>query len=78
MIESDDGYSCDPKIQEETREFGSIEGTVYWEYIKAGAGPILATLTLLSTIISQAIFHGSDLWLTAWYLFYYLGKFKFK
>ncbi|CAG2177963.1 unnamed protein product, partial [Oppiella nova] len=55
-----------PRIQEEQREVGAIDSRVYWEYIKAGAGPLLGTSTLLFTIISQTIFHGSDLWLTAW------------
>ncbi|CAG2168277.1 unnamed protein product, partial [Oppiella nova] len=55
-----------PQIQDEQRIQGSIGGRVYWEYIKAGCGPILGSLTLLSTIISQVIFHASDLWLMTW------------
>ncbi len=58
--------TVDPKIDDEQKEIGSISGRVYLEFIKAGAGIILASLTLLSTIISQTIFHGSDLWLTSW------------
>ncbi|CAG2164889.1 unnamed protein product, partial [Oppiella nova] len=55
-----------PKIMDEHRESGSIKGHVYWEYIKAGAGPLLITMTILSTILSQAMFNGSDLWLAHW------------
>ncbi|CAG2165685.1 unnamed protein product [Oppiella nova] len=62
----DDDYTGDPKIQDEQREVGAIDGKIYWEYIKAGAGPILFTLTILSTLVSQGIFHASDLWLTDW------------
>ncbi|CAG2164890.1 unnamed protein product, partial [Oppiella nova] len=46
----DDDYTGDPKIQDEQREVGAIDGKIYWEYIKAGAGPILFTLTILSTL----------------------------
>ncbi|CAG2117983.1 unnamed protein product, partial [Medioppia subpectinata] len=56
----------DPHIQEEQRESGSIDSRVYWEYVKAGAGPLLAIFGILATLSSQTIFHGSDLFLTAW------------
>ncbi|CAG2169745.1 unnamed protein product [Oppiella nova] len=46
-------YSHESRIQEENREVGSIGGHVYYEYLKAGAGPILFTITLFSTLISQ-------------------------
>ncbi|CAG2119930.1 unnamed protein product, partial [Medioppia subpectinata] len=55
-----------PHIQDEQQKVGSIEGRVYWEYIRAGAGIILGTLTILSTCISQVLFHASDLWLMQW------------
>ncbi|CAG2113771.1 unnamed protein product, partial [Medioppia subpectinata] len=58
--------SDDPHIQEEQRESGSIDSRVYWEYVKAGAGPLLAIFGILATLSSQTIFHGSDLFLTAW------------
>ncbi|CAG2165318.1 unnamed protein product [Oppiella nova] len=66
ILEEDDEDGDGPRIQEEQREVGAIDSRVYWEYIKAGAGPLLGTSALLFTIISQTIFHGSDLWLTAW------------
>ena len=52
---------------EEGCEHGPIKGRVYWEFIRAGAGPFLATFTMLSTVVSQVLFHGSDFWLTQWY-----------
>jgi hypothetical protein len=60
--------SDDPKIQEENRAVGSIDSSIYWAYIKAGAGPIFLTLTVSASIISQGIFHASDFWLTEWYV----------
>ncbi|CAG2110355.1 unnamed protein product, partial [Medioppia subpectinata] len=55
-----------PKICDENREIGSIEGRVYWEYIKAGAGPLLFILTFMSTIVSQVILSASQLFLSRW------------
>ncbi|CAG2164129.1 unnamed protein product [Oppiella nova] len=60
-------YSGNPKLMAEHRDVGSIKSHVYWEYIKSGAGPILFTLATLSTMLSQAIYHGSDIWLANWY-----------
>ncbi|CAG2115624.1 unnamed protein product, partial [Medioppia subpectinata] len=56
----------EPKVKEETKEIGSISGGVYCEYIKAGAGPILMTVTLVSMVVSQCLYQGSDYWLTQW------------
>ncbi|CAG2181686.1 unnamed protein product, partial [Oppiella nova] len=66
IMGDEEDYTLEPKIQEETREVGSIGGHVYYEYVKAGAGPLLFTITLFSTLVSQGIFHYSDLWLTEW------------
>jgi len=65
-MEMKDDESDEPKIQAETREVGSVDGMVYWDYIKAGAGSTLFLIILLSTITSQAMFHGSDLFLSLW------------
>ncbi|CAG2176939.1 unnamed protein product, partial [Oppiella nova] len=46
----DGQYSGDPKIQDENRESGSISGRVYWKYIRAGAGPLLFSVTLFFTL----------------------------
>ncbi|XP_054162187.1 ATP-binding cassette sub-family C member 4-like [Oppia nitens] len=55
-----------PQVQDEQRIQGSIGAGVYWAYIKAGSGPILGFITILSTLVSQALFHASDLWLMKW------------
>ena len=36
------------------------------EYIRAGAGPVLLISMIIFTLISQTIFNGSDIFLTAW------------
>ncbi|CAG2181089.1 unnamed protein product, partial [Oppiella nova] len=56
----DEDYSHEPRIQEENREVGSIGGHVYYQYFKAGAGPILFTIILLSTLISHDCIQGTD------------------
>ncbi len=55
-----------PKLKDETKMIGSIDSSVYFEYFKAGAGVFLMTITILSLFISQALYQGSDLWLTYW------------
>ncbi|CAG2107663.1 unnamed protein product, partial [Medioppia subpectinata] len=67
-IDADENSDGDPHIQEEQREVGAIGGSVYWEYVKAGAGPVLFILMVISALLSQAIFHGSDIFLTQWTL----------
>ena len=57
----------DQKIDEENKASGSINAKVYWDYIRAGAGPILLTFSVLSTLVSQGLFHYSDIWLSEWY-----------
>ncbi|CAG2176224.1 unnamed protein product, partial [Oppiella nova] len=64
IMGDEEDYTLEPKIQEENREVGSIGGHVYYEYVKAGAGPVLLTITLFTTLVSQGIFLYSDLWLT--------------
>ncbi len=56
----------EPKLKDETKMIGSIDSSVYFEYFKAGAGIFLMTITILSLVISQALYQGSDLWLTHW------------
>jgi len=62
----EEDYSHEPRIQADNREVGSIGRHVYYEYVKAGAGPVLFTITLFSTLVSQGLIHYSDLWLTKW------------
>lgn len=54
------------KLEEEQFQRGSIKWRIYKEYIKAGAGPILLITTTMFTVLSQAIFSGSDIFLTYW------------
>ena len=53
-------------MEEETIQRGGIKGRVYREYLRAGPGPFIIILMILFTIISQTIFHGSDIFLTYW------------
>ncbi|XP_037285276.2 ATP-binding cassette sub-family C member 4 isoform X2 [Rhipicephalus microplus] len=55
-----------PVEAEETRSTGSVKSHVYWSYMRAGAGPLLMPLLFVSSILAQAIFNGSDFWLTYW------------
>ncbi|KAH9371456.1 hypothetical protein HPB48_020725 [Haemaphysalis longicornis] len=55
-----------PVEAEESRSTGSVKGHVYWSYMRAGAGPFLMPLLFVSSILAQAIFNGSDFWLTYW------------
>ncbi|CAG2163513.1 unnamed protein product [Oppiella nova] len=55
-----------PKLEDETKASGSIDAKVYADYIRAGAGPVLLTMAILSTLISQGLFHYSDIWLSDW------------
>lgn len=56
----------DPQIEEEQKAAGSIRGKIYWDYARAGGGYILLFLTLITTLLSQAILHYNDIWLSEW------------
>lgn len=53
-----------PVVEQYTR--GTVKCKVYWVYLKAGAGVILGTLTLLANIASQIFFTSNDLFLSKW------------
>ncbi|XP_035217642.1 multidrug resistance-associated protein 4-like isoform X2 [Stegodyphus dumicola] len=55
-----------PKATEEIKSTGSVKFKVYKEYVKSGAGLFHRLLLLISYIATQALFNGSDFWLTAW------------
>jgi len=55
-----------PQIAEEEKELGSVKSKIYWDYCRAGAGPLFLTLTLFSTLLSQFTYHASDWFLTLW------------
>ncbi|CAG2121572.1 unnamed protein product, partial [Medioppia subpectinata] len=56
----------DQDVKAELKIIGSVESTVYMEYIKAGAGPLLVILTILFLIASQVLYQGSVYWLNLW------------
>lgn len=54
------------KIEEEQIQRGALKSRVYFEYIQSGGGPIIWTSMIALTLISQTVFHGSDIFLTSW------------
>ncbi|CAG0897047.1 unnamed protein product [Darwinula stevensoni] len=55
-----------PTLAEETRSRGSLSARIYWDYLKAGAGWFLRLLLIVSYILTQCAFSGSDWWLSYW------------
>lgn len=55
-----------PKILAESKVIGTVSSDVYWEYFRSGAGPVLLTAGIVSTIVSQSLFNYSDIWLSKW------------
>lgn len=51
---------------EETRLRGSVKGSVYWKYIRAGAGPIMIFFLVVTNLTTQLLYTGSDYWLSLW------------
>ncbi|XP_067118442.1 ATP-binding cassette sub-family C member 4-like isoform X1 [Centruroides vittatus] len=60
------GDDKSPKQQQETKTAGAVGAAVYKSYIKAGSGPFLQILLLLSYVATQTLFNGSDYWLSKW------------
>ena len=56
----------EPRMSEEEKSSGSISARIYVDYVKAGSGTVLMTAMILSTVISQALFHYTDIWLSDW------------
>ncbi|CAG2117812.1 unnamed protein product [Medioppia subpectinata] len=54
------------EVKAELKMIGSVETSVYMDYIMAGAGPLLITLTILVIIAAQVVNQGSDYWLSLW------------
>lgn len=55
-----------PAFAEEARSTGSVSLAVYWEYFRAGGGYLSFFFFVLSCLITQFAFSGSDYWLTIW------------
>ncbi|XP_054166166.1 ATP-binding cassette sub-family C member 4-like [Oppia nitens] len=66
IIESTAISLDDPQIKAENKIVGSLDSTIYWDYIKAGAGPMLMSTTVLMVLLSQILYQGSDYWLSYW------------
>lgn len=49
---------------------GEAKAKIYWIYLKSGAGIILLPSLVLFTLLAQAIFTGSDYWLSEWTSYY--------
>ena len=54
------------ELEDESFQRGGLSPRIYWEYIKAGSGPILQLTCIIFTVVSQSLFHGSDYFLTLW------------
>ena len=54
------------KAADEMRSSGSVTLAVYWKYFKAGGGCFSFFLFMLSCVITQFLFSGSDYWLSLW------------
>lgn len=55
-----------PKVHEEKAAVGSVKARVWGLYIRLGAGPLLLPLVILSNVVCQFLFNGSDYWLKLW------------
>ena len=53
-------------VTEESHFSGSVPLAVYWKYFKAGGGYFSFFLFILSCVITQFLFAGSDYWLSLW------------
>ena len=56
----------DPKQVKEQRSSGSVKASVYTKYFTSGGGIIHCTFLILMNIICQALYSGSDIWLSYW------------
>lgn len=54
------------RAEEESTQRGSIACGVYWSYIRAGGGPFLLSLLMLFFALSQAVYNGSDIFVSYW------------
>ncbi|KAJ3411175.1 hypothetical protein HDV05_002641 [Chytridiales sp. JEL 0842] len=53
-------------IKAEEKEIGNIGGRVYYQYILAAGGFVVAIITILIVILAQVARIGTDLWLSWW------------
>ncbi len=50
----------------ETQTTGAVKGAIYWLYIRSGGGFLLISTLVISNIITQTLFNGSDYFLSLW------------
>ena len=55
-----------PEANKEARSYGSVAVGVYTNYIVAGTSWFAATFMVVVTIVCQALYSGSDVWLSHW------------
>jgi ATP-binding cassette subfamily C (CFTR/MRP) protein 4 len=59
--------TCRVKTSEESnRDCGSVSLSVYWQYLSSGGSVWLVYLAFLVALMSQGLYHYTDLWLSAW------------
>merc|ERR1719270_1833913 len=56
----------DPKQVKEQRSTGSVKASVYSKYFTSGGGWISVIFMIVINIICQALYSGSDIWLSYW------------
>jgi ATP-binding cassette subfamily C (CFTR/MRP) protein 4 len=50
----------------EIQTTGAVKGAIYWLYIRSGGGFLLISTLIISNIITQTLFNGSDYFLSLW------------
>ncbi len=50
----------------ETQTTGSVKGAIYWLYVRSGGGFLLISTLIISNIITQTLYNGSDYFLSLW------------
>ncbi|UXI22584.1 ABC transporter G family member 20-like [Sarcoptes scabiei] len=65
LLQSSDDSNYD---QVETENYGTKSSSfkMYWAYTRMGAGFFLLTTFIVTTILTQFIYTGTDYWLSAW------------
>ena len=52
--------------REEKKQVGSMDSIVYWRYFTSGNSIVFLSATLLVTLVTQALNHFIELWMSAW------------
>lgn len=57
----------EPILEKETQGSGSISGSVYWKYFRAGGNICIIFLLTISFFICQGASNGAEYFVTYWY-----------